>query len=117
MNTLVEALGVSHPWTLGAAHNLATDVSLGQCPEDALSLAQDIAQRAARMLGPRHPQTLPAQVAVAAELRPMHRSQEADVTEAAALTGLTETLGKQHRLTVTAYARSRPVWTFDPLPV
>ncbi|MFG2348941.1 FxSxx-COOH system tetratricopeptide repeat protein [Streptomyces phaeochromogenes] len=117
MNTLVEALGVSHPWTLGAAHNLATDVSLDQCPEDALSLAQDIAQRAARVLGARHPQTLLAQVAVAAELRPVRRSQEADLIEADALTGLTETLGKQHRLTAAAYARSRPVWTFDPLPV
>ncbi|MGY0490268.1 FxSxx-COOH system tetratricopeptide repeat protein [Streptomyces sp. WG-D5] len=113
----LETLGAAHPWTLGIAYNLATDLSLAGRPEVALSLSRETAEHAERTLGPRHPQALMSRIAVAAELRSTGRRREAEQVRAHALAGLTETLGTHHRLTAAAHARSRPAWTFDPLPV
>lgn len=112
----VAALGSRHPWTLGIAYNLASD--RGHCGqhEASLALAGDTAREASAALGPRHPQTLMTNVAVAAELGATGAGEEADALQARCLTDLTQTLGEHHRLTVAAHTRSRPVWTFDPLP-
>ncbi|MEU6125712.1 TIR domain-containing protein [Streptomyces sp. NPDC047123] len=62
-------------------------------------------------------QALLARMVEAVELDATGESDEAAVLRARALADLTEMLGEQHRLTAAAQARSRPVWTFDPLPV
>ncbi|MFF3645266.1 FxSxx-COOH system tetratricopeptide repeat protein [Streptomyces sp. NPDC002564] len=111
------ALGATHPWTLGIAYNLAGDLGHDGRRERSSALAKATARDTAGVLGPRHPQTLLARMAEAVELDATGESDEAAVLRARALADLTETLGEQHRLTAAAQARSRPVWTFDPLPV
>ncbi|MFK4066655.1 FxSxx-COOH system tetratricopeptide repeat protein [Streptomyces sp. NPDC029674] len=116
MRSAVTTLGPCHPWTLGIAYNLASDLGHHGRHASSLALARDIARDTAMTLGPRHPQTLLAHAALAADLDATGAAKEASALQARALADLTQTLGEQHRLTAAAHTRSRPVWTFDPLP-
>ncbi|MFF7649996.1 FxSxx-COOH system tetratricopeptide repeat protein [Streptomyces sp. NPDC007983] len=114
LTDMTAALGPRHPWTLGIALN-ATAV---QDRRDACALSRETAHRAARVLGARHPLTLLAQVALAADLRAIRGGRdEADVIEEVALRALDTVLGPEHPETVAARDRIRPVWDFEPLPI
>jgi hypothetical protein len=53
-------------------------------------------------------------VALAADLRDLHKNQEAEETERQTLAALAETLGDEHVHTLSARARTRPFWDFEP---
>ncbi|WP_050799874.1 FxSxx-COOH system tetratricopeptide repeat protein [Streptomyces himastatinicus] len=111
---MTTALGPRHPWTLGIALN----ASAIQSPTDACAMSRETAHRAAKVLGERHPLTLLAQVALAADLRAIRGGRdEADVIEEVALRALGAVLGPDHPETVAARDRIRPVWDFEPLPI
>ncbi|MGR3934735.1 FxSxx-COOH system tetratricopeptide repeat protein [Streptomyces sp. BRA346] len=111
---MTTALGPRHPWTLGIALN----ASAIQSPTDACAMSRETAHRAAKVLGERHPLTLLAQVALAADLRAIRGGRdEADVVEEVAVRGLNTVLGPDHPETVAARDRIRPLWDFEPLPI
>jgi tetratricopeptide (TPR) repeat protein len=114
---MVTALGPDHPWTLGTALNTTAARSLDGDAEGAVELSRDTARRAAKSVGRKHPLFLSCQVALAMDLRETRKSEEADKVEEEALSGLIATLGSQHVHTVSARARVRPYWDFEPLGV
>ncbi|KAB8171048.1 tetratricopeptide repeat protein [Streptomyces sp. 3MP-14] len=113
---MTDALGPDHPWRLGLALNLSADRNIAGDVESAAELSRDTARRAAEhpSLGREHPLTLSCKVAHATDLRNLRQRAEADKTEEEALTGLISTLGSQHVHTVSARARVRPFWDFEP---
>ncbi|SOD60775.1 NB-ARC domain-containing protein [Streptomyces zhaozhouensis] len=113
---ITEALGPDHPWRLGVALNLSADRNLAGDVESAADLSRDTARRAAahRSLGRDHPLTLSCKVAHATDLRNLRQRADADRTEQEALSGLISSLGSQHVHTVSARARVRPFWDFEP---
>ncbi|WP_062206690.1 FxSxx-COOH system tetratricopeptide repeat protein [Streptomyces sp. NBRC 109706] len=115
LTRMTEALGPDHPWTLGLALNLSADRNLEGDVESAAQLSRDTVRRADRFLGPQHPLALSAKVAHATDLRNLRQRSEADRAEGEALSGLIATLGTQHEHTVSARARVRPYWDFEPL--
>lgn len=113
---MTQALGPDHPWRLGIALNLSADRNIAGDVESAERLSRDTARRAARnkSLGRDHPLTLSCKVAHATDLRHLRQRSEADKAEEEALSGLISTLGSQHVHTVSARARVRPFWDFEP---
>ena len=114
LTEMTAAVGPDHPWTLGTALNVTASRSLAGDAEAAAELSADTARRSAGRLGATHPLTLSCQVALAADLRDLHKNQEADETERQALAALAETLGDDHVHTLSARARTRPFWDFEP---
>lgn len=113
LTDMTTALGPHHPWTLGIALN----ATVLHERRDACAMSRETAHRAAKALGERHPLTLLAQVALAADLRALRGGQdEADVIEDAAVRALAAVLGPEHPGTVDARNRIRPFWDFEPLP-
>ncbi|MDT0265649.1 FxSxx-COOH system tetratricopeptide repeat protein [Streptomyces sp. DSM 44915] len=117
LTRMTEAVGPNHPWRLGIALNLSADRNIAGDVESAAELSRDTARRAAnnRGLGREHPLTLSCKVALATDLRNLRQRAEADKAEEDALSGLISTLGSQHVHTVSARARVRPFWDFEPL--
>ncbi|WP_228079258.1 FxSxx-COOH system tetratricopeptide repeat protein [Streptomyces profundus] len=115
LTRMTEALGPDHPWTLGTALNLSADRNLDGDVESAAQLSRDTVRRAGRFLGGKHPLALSAKVAHATDLRNLRQRAEADRAETEAISGLIATLGSQHAHTVSARARVRPFWDFEPL--
>ena len=99
---------------MGCAVNASALRNLVGDPASAADLSASAAARAAETLGRTHPLTLTARVAHAADLRGLGNRQEAEKTEQEALSDLTSTLGKQHVHTLSARARNRPYWDFEP---
>ncbi|RKN40454.1 FxSxx-COOH system tetratricopeptide repeat protein [Streptomyces hoynatensis] len=111
------ALGLDHPWTLGVALNAAAGRNLEGDVEGAAELSRETVRRAGAVLGRTHPLYLSSQVALATDLRGLRRRREADKVEEEALSGLISSLGSQHAHTISARARVRPYWDFEPLPI
>ncbi|WP_055547852.1 hypothetical protein [Streptomyces sp. NBRC 110028] len=79
---------------------------------------RETVRRAAKVLGERHPLTLLAQVALAADLLAIRDGRdEAGRIEATAERALATVLGLHHPETVAARERIRPLWDFEPLPI
>ncbi|NGO47128.1 tetratricopeptide repeat protein [Streptomyces sp. YC419] len=114
---LINSLGENHPWTLGVTYNLAIDLRMGDLPQESSALLEDTAERAGLTLGERHPMTLLSQLASSLERDPLHGKAHPRSARDEILSMLAQTLGAQHRLTLTAHAGRCSVWTFDPLPI
>ncbi|WP_345623556.1 FxSxx-COOH system tetratricopeptide repeat protein [Streptomyces ziwulingensis] len=114
LSDMTTALGPAHPWTLGCALNASAARADAGDAERALVLSGDTVTGAALALGPGHPFSVAAQVALAADLRALGRQTEADDVERRALAVLMADFGGHHPLTVSARARARPYWDFEP---
>jgi tetratricopeptide (TPR) repeat protein len=111
---MAEAVGESHPWTLGVALNASALRNLMGDVEGAAELSGQTVTRAIDWLGRTHPLTLSTRVAHAADLRGLRDRRQAEKVEQEALSDLDATLGSKHSHTVSARARNRPYWDFEP---
>lgn len=110
------AVGPGHPWALGCALNAAAAAALAGERERALATSLDTTARegAHEVLGPAHPLTLSARIALVADLRATGERREAERLEEVALNNLAATLGTDHPRTRAARHRERPYWDFEP---
>ncbi|KAK1182084.1 FxSxx-COOH system tetratricopeptide repeat protein [Streptomyces sp. NBS 14/10] len=116
---MTAVLGEQHPWTLGIAVNTAAAChSLGAWT-DACALSREAALRAEQTLGQRHPLTLAARLALAADLGEIKGGRdEAWTIKQAAIGALEAQLGPKHPQVLAAWQRNHyPLWNFEPLPI
>ncbi|MER6144783.1 FxSxx-COOH system tetratricopeptide repeat protein [Streptomyces sparsogenes] len=119
LTDMTAALGEQHPWTLGIAVNTAAAChSLGAWT-DACALSREAALRAEQTLGQRHPLTLAARLALAADLGEIKGGRdEAWTIKQAAIGALEAQLGPKHPQVLAAWQRNHyPLWDFEPLPI
>ncbi|MEU5638309.1 FxSxx-COOH system tetratricopeptide repeat protein [Streptomyces milbemycinicus] len=114
LTEMTAALGEDHPWTLGIAVNTAAALQIVGDRTDACALSREAALRAERVLGQRHPLTLMARLALAADLREIKGGrEEAWAIERAAVDDLAGVFGTEHGL----LGPARVLWNFEPLLV
>ncbi|MDX3225595.1 FxSxx-COOH system tetratricopeptide repeat protein [Streptomyces sp. ME19-01-6] len=114
LTEMTAALGEDHPWTLGIAVNTAAAHQIVGDRTDACALSREAALRAERVLGQRHPLTLVARLALAADLREIKGGrEEAWAIERAAVDELAAVFGTEHGL----LGPARVLWNFEPLLV
>ncbi|WP_344318999.1 FxSxx-COOH system tetratricopeptide repeat protein, partial [Streptomyces yatensis] len=115
---MTAAVGEHHPWTLGIALNTAAKYLAMGRQEEACAMGRETARRAAEALGERHPLTLMARLALAADLGETEGGRdEARTVRRGATSALEAQWGPRHSQVLAAWQHHRPVWDFEPLPI
>ena len=112
---LTAGLGPSHHYTLTAATNLASDLSLlGQVAE-ARAIGEDTLQRLTMQLGPTHAHTLGCAANLALDMTALGDEERARELQGKTLRLLADTYGKDSPDYLTAASGDRLDPDFDPL--
>ncbi|MBO3740080.1 FxSxx-COOH system tetratricopeptide repeat protein [Actinoplanes flavus] len=116
LTELQERLGDEHPYTLCAAANYATDLSLDQQFDDARDLLRRTLEVSQRVRGKDHPDSLACAVDLVLEMRNAGESGSAQVLLDTTLGSLRRVLGPHHPSTVNAALGVRAECDIEPPP-